>query len=112
MLVMVRVAEPVFVSVTVCAAHPLQGELTTWFPKVRLVGEKLTPGAVPVPANGTVCGLPLALSVTEIAPVRDPMAVAVKVTEIVHVPEATTLVPQVFVWLKSPFAAMLVMVRV
>ncbi len=65
---------------------------------------------VPVPVSETVCGLPLALSVTETAPVREPATVGVKVTEIVQVPAAATDAPQVLVWLKSPLAAMLVMV--
>jgi len=81
-------------------------------PKLRLVGEKLTAGAViPVPVKATVCGLPPALSVTETAPVREPVAAGVKVTEIVHVPAAATEAPQVLVWLKSPLAAIVVIVR-
>ena len=79
-------------------------------PKVRLVGEKVTAGAVPVPVNETVCGLPLALSVTETAPVREPVAVGAKVTEIVQVPATATEAPQVLVWLKSPLAAIVVIV--
>ena len=81
-------------------------------PKLRLVGEKLTAGAViPVPVKETVCGLPLALSVTEMAPVREPATVGVKVTEMVHVPAAATETPHELVWLKSPLAAMLLIVR-
>ena len=79
-------------------------------PKLKLVGEKLTAGAVPVPVNGIVCGLPLALSVIEIEPVRDPVAAGVNFTEIVQVPATVTEAPQVLVWLKSPLAAMLVIV--
>jgi len=40
--------------------------LTCWFPKLKLVGLRLTTGAdavVPEPLNGTDCGLPDALSV-------------------------------------------------
>ena len=82
-------------------------------PKVRLVGEKLTAGAVvPVPVSETVCGLPLALSVTETVPVLEPATVGVKITEIVQVPDAATEAPHVLVWLKSPLAAMLVIVSV
>src|SRR5437899_1806610 len=85
-VVMVRAADPVLVSVTTCAALAV---FNGWFPKVRIAGEKLTAGAViPVPVNETVCGLPLASSVTESAPVRDPVAVGGKVTEIVHDPAA------------------------
>ena len=78
-------------------------------PKLRLAGEKLIPGAVvPVPVRATVCGLPVALSVTVIAPVRAPAAVGVKITEMLQVAAAATDAPQVLVWLKSPLAAMLV----
>src|SRR5437879_4558254 len=66
---------------------------------------------VPVPVSATVCGLPVALSSAETAPVREPAAVGVKVTEIVQVPAAATEAPQVLVWLKSPLPAMLVIVR-
>ena len=51
------------------------------------------------------------MSVTEIVPVREPAAVGVKVTEIVQVPAAATEPPHVLVWLKSPLAAMPVIVR-
>jgi len=40
--------------------------LTWWFPKLKLVGLRLTTGAdavVPEPLNATDCGLPDALSV-------------------------------------------------
>ena len=81
-------------------------------PKLKLVGEKPVAGAVvPVPASVTVCGLPLALSVTEMEPVREPATVGVKVTEIVQVPAAATEAPHVLVWLKSPLAAMLPIVK-
>jgi len=70
----------------------------------------VTAGAVPVPVNETVCGLPPALSVTEMEPVREPVAVGAKVTEIVQVPAAATEAPQVLVWLKSPLAAIVVIV--
>src|SRR5215467_1024308 len=44
----------------------------------------------PVPVNGAVCGLPLALSVIETEPVRVPVAVGLKVTLMVQLaPEAT-----------------------
>ena len=77
------------------------------------MGEKLIPGAVvPVPVRATVCGLPAALSVTVMAPVRDPPAVGLKITEIVQVADAATDAPQVLVWLKSPLAAMLVIASV
>lgn len=53
-------------------------------PKLRLVGVRLTTGAVvedvPVPVKLTVCGLPLALSVMVMEPVCVPVAVGVNVT--------------------------------
>jgi hypothetical protein len=63
MLWMVRAALPLLVSVTVRAALVV---LTCWFPKLKLVGLRLTTGAdavVPEPLNATDCGLPDALSV-------------------------------------------------
>ena len=78
--------------------------------KLRLVGTKLT--SVPVPVSDTVCGLPLALSATESEPVRVPVAVGLKVTLIVQLAPAATLVPQVLVSEKSPVVEMLVMLRV
>jgi hypothetical protein len=50
------------------------------------------------------------LSVTVTAALRAPVAVGVKVTLILQLAPATTLVPQVFVWLKSPlFVPVIVM---
>ena len=84
---------------------------TTWLAKVRLVGERLTAGAVPVPVRLTLWGLPVALSVRVTAAVRVPLAVGVKVTLIVQLAPAATLEPQVLVWAKSlalvPVSAML-----
>jgi hypothetical protein len=70
---------------------------TTWLAKVRLVGEMLTAGAVPVPVRLTVCGLPVALSVRVTAALRDPLAVGLKVTLIVQLAPAATLDPQLLV---------------
>jgi hypothetical protein len=56
------------------------------------------------------CGLPATLSVTVMLPVRLPVALGVKVTDIVQLPPAVTEFPQVFVSLKSPEAVMLLMV--
>ena len=63
MLWMARAALPLLVSVTVRAELVV---LTWWFPKLKLVGLRLTTGAdavVPEPLNATDCGLPDALSV-------------------------------------------------
>jgi hypothetical protein len=68
-----------------------------WVPKLRLIGESATAGAVPVPVRPTDCVLPLALSPIVIAPVRVPVVVGVKVMLIVQLAPAVRLVPQVFV---------------
>jgi hypothetical protein len=67
--------------------------------KVRLVGLSAADGptAVPVPVRLAVCGLPAALSVTVIVPVRVPAAVGVNVTLIVQFALAAREVPQVLV---------------
>jgi hypothetical protein len=74
-------------------------------PKFRLVGLNST--TVPVPVRFTVCGLPAALSVIDNVPVRVPLCVGLKVTLMVQLASAARLEPQVFVWLKSSFAAIL-----
>jgi hypothetical protein len=97
MLVMLRVAVPVFLRVTLWAALVVP---TAWLVKVRLVADKLTAGAlaaVPVPVRLIVCGLPDALSVMVTVPVRVPVAVGLKVTLILQFPPAATEVPHVFV---------------
>jgi hypothetical protein len=70
-----------FVTVTLEAAlfTPI-----TWFPNVRLAGDAVT-AATPVPLRLTVCGLFVPVSFTVSVPVREPRAVGVSVTEIVHV---------------------------
>jgi hypothetical protein len=56
----------------------------------------------PVPLRETDCGLPVALSFKFNVAVRVPFASGVNVTEMVHLPFAGTLLPQVLVWAKSP----------
>ena len=84
-------------------------------PKARLVGERLTAAAVPLPERLTVCGLPLALSVMLTEAVRLPLAAGVKVTVMVQLALAATELPQVLVWAKSlalvPVSARLVMLK-
>ena len=53
---------------------------------------------MPVPNNGTTCGLPVALSVMLIVPRMEPVAVGVKVTPIEHDAPALIPVPHVFIW--------------
>ena len=52
------------------------------------------------------------MSVTVIEPVREPVAVGVKVTLIVQDEPAARLEPQVLVWEKSPLTVMLEIVSV
>ena len=80
MLEMESVAVPVFVKVTFCDALVV---FTNWLPKLRLVFERVTTGAfgaVPTPVKLTTCGLPPALSVMVMEPVRVPVAVGVNLT--------------------------------
>ena len=88
---------------------------TVWLAKARLVGERLTTAAVPVPGRLTVWGLPVALSEMLSEAVRLPLAEGVKVTLIVQLAPAATLDPQLLVWAKSlalvPKTAMLVALK-
>ena len=66
----------------------------------------------PVPVRLTVCGLPAALSLMVIAPVRVPAAVGVNFTLIAQCLPTASVAPQVVVLEKSPLATMLVMLSV
>jgi hypothetical protein len=79
--------------------------------KVKEAGERLTTGKVPVPVRLTVWVAGLALSVMVKEPLREPLAVGVKVTLRVQLALAARLAPQVLVWEKSPLVVMLVMLR-
>src|SRR6266404_9505581 len=87
-----------------------------WLPNVRAVSDRLAAGEppvepAPVPVMFTVCGLPEALSVRVSTPVRDPVAEGLKVTLRAQLAPVPRLVPQLFVWAKSPLAAILEMLR-
>ena len=103
MPVMLNGTVPLLVSVTDWVALVVP---TGWLPKLGLVGDNVAAGPVPVPDRATVCGLPLALSVTVSVPVREPPVVGVKVTLIVQLALAATVPPQLLVWTKSPLTAM------
>src|SRR2546425_8105931 len=92
MLVMLRVAVPLLVRVTVCAGLVV---LRRRSPKARLVGAKVTAGTMPVPASDTDCGLPGASSVMVTVAVRAPAAVGVKLRLIRQLAPATTDAPSV-----------------
>src|SRR3989454_2839205 len=92
---MVRVALPLFISVTAIGRLLVP---TVWLPvSERLGGIRVTTGAAPVPARVIVRGLPLPLSVMVTVPVLVPRAVGVKVTLMVQPEPEATLLPQVFV---------------
>lgn len=77
-----RGAEPVLVTVTVCAALVV---LTACDPKVRLFAESDTIGSeAPVPVSRMTCGLSGALSVRVSDPTLGPPTFGVKVTPIVQ----------------------------
>ena len=69
-----------------------------------------------MPDSSTVCGLPLALSVTPSEAVRVPRAEGVNITAIAQLAPAATELPHVLVCAKSPalvpVTAMLVMLKV
>lgn len=105
MLKMLRLEVPVLVRVIVFAEEVLP---TLVLGNVSEVGLKLTPGAVPVPLRGMICGVPGASSATSTSPVIAPRAAGVNVTVIVQVPFAASepmvaqvLLPEVVVNAKS-----------
>jgi hypothetical protein len=67
---------------------------TGWFPKERLVGERPSTGAVPVPERLTFWGLPEALSEMLRVPLRVPVALGRNVTLIAQLALAATELPQ------------------
>ena len=77
MLLMVSAPEPLFETVTVCAALVV---FRFCVEKVRLLAERVTAGTTPVPLRATVCGLPAALSVIDTDAERVPEVVGSKVT--------------------------------
>jgi hypothetical protein len=95
-LVILKVALPVLVRVTVCAPLVVP---TVWLENVKPAGAKLTvvSAATPVPVKVTVFGLSLTLSEMLRIPLRVPVVVGVKTTLTVQFIPAATLVPQLFV---------------
>ena len=114
MLVIVTVAGPVFVRVTLCA---LLVPATTTLPNARLAGLRLTTnGFTPVPDNDALFGLPAALVVNVKEAERTPVADGENVTLTAQFRPAPKLAPQVFAeMLKSaafaPVRVILVMVN-
>jgi len=93
-LLILKPALPVLVRVTAWAVVVVP---TDWLPKDRLLGEKVTAGAVPVPERITVCRLPAALSVMVSAAERLPLADGVNVTLSVQLAPAASELLQVLV---------------
>ena len=105
--VIVSATVPRLDSVTGCVAVVVP---TVAVPNARLVGETVM--LIPVPASGTVCGLPVPLSVIVIDPVSAPVTVGTYFTVIVHFANAFSEAPHVVVIVKSPLGTMLVMLSV
>src|SRR5271165_4090359 len=99
MPLMLSVALPVLVNVTVWAALE---DPTRTPEKLRLAGVRPTNGPTPLPLRPMICGVPAASSWIATVPLRDPGAVGVKVTESVQVPVFDTVFPQLSVSAKSP----------
>jgi len=99
---MLRVVLPRLVIVTFFAGLEVP---TFTVPKFKLPGASFT--AVPVPVRGTDC-VP-ALSTMVNVPVCSPAAVGVNFTDIMQLPPAATLDPQVLVSENSELAVTLVM---
>jgi hypothetical protein len=102
----VMAALSLFVSVTIFAALVL---LMPCLPKARVVTEVVA-CATPVPVREIVCGLFVALSVTESFAVMAPVAAGVNVTLIVHEAWAASDVLQVFAEMANALALIPVMV--
>src|SRR5580698_6488920 len=104
MLFRLSVAEPLLVSVTVCA-----GLVVRMFceENVRLSGEMDAEGppVVPVPLRPTDCGLPVALSAIRIEAVRAPAALGVNKALMLQLAPAGTEGVQLFDCAKSPALA-------
>src|SRR5205807_2094251 len=104
-----RAADPVLLKVTVWAALVVP---TSWLANVRLAGNSPAAGAIPLPLRATVCGLPLALSVTDSVPVRMPVAVGLKLTLMLQLAPLPKLALQSFTSLYRPAVAILLIFRV
>ena len=100
---MFRVEVPLFVSMTLCAGAD---DPTSVFANVRLDGFSTANGPSPLPLRLTICGLPLASSVTANIPERVPGCVGVNVTEAVQLAPTASVALHVLVCAKSPDAVM------
>jgi len=75
--------------------------------KLKAAGESDADGVPPVPFSRIGDTVPLLLPLRVSEPLRAPVAVGVKTTLIAHAAPEAKVVPQLFVWLKSPVTPML-----
>src|SRR5437764_1435404 len=94
-----KVASPLLVRVTACAALMV---FTAWLAKVSDVGERLTTGAMPVPFKVTAGRRAEVLLFKLSEPLPEPRAAGAKVTLKVQLAPAARDAPQLLVWAKSP----------
>jgi hypothetical protein len=106
-------AVPLFFSVVVWAALVLP---TVCAPKAKLDGVNVTAGAVPVPLNARLCGLPAASSAIDTLAARLPPAIAENVTDTVQLAPAAKVegdIGQSELCAKSPaFPPMIAMLEI
>ena len=100
--------EPVFVRVMF---WPALLTPTSPLANVRVPDEAVAERTPPVPVKLMVCVVGLALSVMVTTPLRVPLAVGLKVTEMVQDPFGAIALAQVFVAAKSPLAVIELTVR-
>jgi hypothetical protein len=93
--VSVNAADPVLLTVTVCAAVVCP---TGSFPKESDDAETVACAAVAVPLNATVCGVAAALSLTLMDAASAPLTDGVNPTEMAHEAEGASVAPQVVVY--------------
>jgi hypothetical protein len=99
MMPMFKVAFPLLVRVTDCAALVVP---TDWVEKTRVPEFRVAPGPTPIPLKLMMWGDLAASSWMTTDPLRAPAEVGVKVTDKVQLPAAGTLVPQLSDSAKSP----------
>jgi hypothetical protein len=97
-VLMVRVPVPEFLRLTLWVLELVKSSVVG---NVKDIGDRETAGAVPVPLRLVVCGLSLALSLTDKLAVRAPVALGVKVSVIVQAPLAVKVAGQLLVCAKS-----------
>jgi len=83
MMVMLEIMRLLVPELPTTTGVAVLGVFRLWLPKFKLAGVSVMTGApVPVPVNDTICGLPVALSVTVSVAVRRPTPAGLKLTPI------------------------------